>query len=104
MDLFSVSKDGSILKFTKKKNKKYSREIFADSFPKNRLGHSMALFFLDISYDGKFLITAGKDKSIKIWEITKKTLYHTLTGHTQQINSLKFQLNSYEFFSGSSDG
>jgi len=59
---------------------------------------------LDISYDGRYLITGGKDFYIKIWDIKKNKAYFTLKHHKKQINTLKFKTGSYEFYSGSEDG
>lgn len=101
-DLYSVGKDGAILRFEKQQN--YKRTVFCDSFPKNQQGHRKKLFALDVSFDGKYLVSGGQDKEIKIWCTKTKQLLKVLKGHTQAIHSLCFKNHSYEFYSASKDG
>lgn len=59
---------------------------------------------MDISFDGKYLVSAGQDRDIKIWNVKSKKLLKSLKGHSKSIHSLCFKQNSYEFFSASQDG
>ena len=97
-----MGKDGAILVFKKSEN--FKRSVFAYPHPKNPSGHKESLYCLDISYDGKYMITGGKDRVIKIWDLLKKREYFTLKGHSKPVHCLKFKRNSYEFYSGSADG
>ncbi len=58
---------------------------------------------MDINYDGTLLLTAGKDKFIKLWDLRSDKLIYTFKGHRNYINGIKFKLNSNEFCSVSAD-
>jgi len=66
-DLISVAKDGSIVLFDHDSG--FKRRLLNPGYPKNADGHSDELLCLDVSYDGKYLITAGKDRVIKVWNL-----------------------------------
>ncbi len=101
LDLFSVGKDGSILIFEAEFG--YKRDVFSNA-KNSENAHKKQILCLDISQDGRFMITSGKDRLIKIWDLQNKSFITDLKGHRKQVNSLRFKLNSYEFYSGSSDG
>ncbi len=45
---------------------------------------------LAISIDGKYLISASADKTVKVWDITDNfTLIHTFTGHTSYVLAVR---------------
>lgn len=67
-------------------------------------GHSGALYNLAVSPDGKFLLTAGSDKTTKLWEVSTGRLIHTFYGHTGTINNVDFAPDGKTFLSASSDG
>ncbi len=47
-----------------------------------------------LNYDGKMLVTAGKDRLIKLWDVHSERLIDTLKGHKDTIQAIKFGLNS----------
>ena len=100
-DLYSVAKDGAILVFRKELN--YKRILFCDNSNKNPDGHSDELLALDISHDSRYLITAGKDRIVKLWDVKTMSLLHNFTGHRATVNCVRFRMLSHEFLSGSSD-
>jgi WD40 repeat protein len=66
-DLVSVAKDGSIVLFDHDSG--FKRRLLSPGYPKSADGHSDEILCLDISWDGKYLITAGKDRVIKVWNL-----------------------------------
>ena len=48
--------------------------LYADNLDKNSIifnGHKDYLRAIDISHDGKYLISAGNDKTCKLWHLRK---------------------------------
>ena len=100
-DLFTIGKDGAILKFIKQNG--FARAVFCDEISKDERGHSDELLCIDISHDGRYMITAGKDRVIKLWDLIENKHLHDFKGHRSAINCLKFRFLSHDFISGSSD-
>lgn len=100
-DLFTIGKDGAILRFIKKDG--FKRTLFCDEATKDERGHTNELLCVDISHDGKYMITAGKDRVIKLWDINESKHLHDFRGHRTAVNCLKFKFLSHDFISGSSD-
>lgn len=67
LDLISVSKDGSVIIFVS--SLEYKRFVINHGFPKSMEGHAGEILACDISFDGKYLVTGGKDHDIKIWNL-----------------------------------
>lgn len=91
--LVSAAKDGSILYCSLVLNKvDYSdlsapkRHILSYGQPKDPNGHKSEILTIDISFDGKFLISAGRDNIIKIWNLINYSFYGNLEGHKGNIN------------------
>lgn len=57
-DLISVGKDGAILLFDFASG--FKRRLLNPGHPKSQFGHSSELLCLDISFDGRFLVTGEK--------------------------------------------
>lgn len=51
-------------------------------------GHSSFVTILKITPDDQFLVSASKDKSIKIWNILSQNLFFSFEGHTSTISSI----------------
>lgn len=66
-DLVTVGKDGAILLFDFASG--FKRRLLDAGAPKSKNGHKSELFAVDVSFDGKYLATAGKDRMIKIWDL-----------------------------------
>lgn len=55
------------------------------------------------SPDGKYLAAGAEDKTVKVWDIEKKTTKHTFVGHDLDIYSLDFSSDGRLIVSGSGD-
>ena len=49
--------------------------------------HAFSISSVAISQDGKFFVTASRDKTIKVWNLEEKREEFTLNGHTSYIFS-----------------
>lgn len=58
---------------------------------------------MSLNFDGKYLVTAGKDRMIKLWNPLEVTLLHTFKGHKDTIQGIKFGINTNQFCSISND-
>jgi WD40 repeat protein len=54
------------------------------------IGHTGKINSADFSPDGKYIVTASDDKSVKIWEVKTGKLFRTLEGHTENVRSAVF--------------
>ncbi|RYP07648.1 hypothetical protein DL764_002385 [Monosporascus ibericus] len=55
------------------------------------------------SPDGKYLVTGGEDKLIRVWDITSRTIRNTFSDHGQDIYSVHFPGYGRAIASGSGD-
>lgn len=58
---------------------------------------------MSVNYDGKYMVTSGKDRQIKLWDLKNQELIETFKGHKDTIQGLKFGINSNVFCSASCD-
>ncbi|KAF8518385.1 WD40-repeat-containing domain protein [Hysterangium stoloniferum] len=56
------------------------------------------------SPDGKYLVTCGEDKKIRIWDIAKECIRSILDGHQREIYTLDVSKDGRLLVSGSGDG
>lgn len=67
------------------------------------VAHDASLKSVRFSKNGKYLLSASADKSLKLWEVSGK-LVHTFTGHTDVVNDANFSPDSQRIVSSGSDG
>ena len=58
---------------------------------------------MSLNFDGKYLVTGGKDRMIKLWDTHNNTLIETFKGHRGTIQGLKFNMGSNVFCSVACD-
>ncbi|XP_065909895.1 U3 small nucleolar RNA-interacting protein 2-like [Dysidea avara] len=105
--IYSGSKDCSIIKWNVTSGKKEGvisgyfkyteKPAESTSFP---TGQVLALA---VSTDGKYLVSGGEDKMVRVWEADTLTHVKNFKGHRNAVTGLTFQQGSYELFSCSSD-
>jgi WD40 repeat protein len=80
------------------------KDILADnSFYMNLLGHEQEVNTIDVSPNGRLIVTGSDDKTIQLWNQYGQQL-HILQLHNDKVNSVKFAPNGRYIVSGSSDG
>ncbi|CAJ0960942.1 unnamed protein product, partial [Mesorhabditis belari] len=57
-----------------------------------------------VEFDGERVVSGGHDFTIKVWNVHAKEYLHTLTGHTEPLDSLLFEPERDLVVSGSNDG
>lgn len=68
----------------------------------NKNGHIANVLAVAISQDGKFIASAGKDNTIKVWNSDSGELLHTLRNHRDWVSSIAISSNNL-LVSGSYD-
>ena len=76
----------------------YDQHNFIFSYSHGSIVNSLAF-----SPDNKLIASGSSDKSIKVFNIFKKSLEHEFTGHTNAVQSFMFNRSSHLIGSGSSD-
>jgi WD40 repeat protein len=67
------------------------------------LGHKGAVTAVAYSPDGKFLLSGGNDRTLKLWEVASGKEVRTFTGHRGAVTSVAFSPDGHLAISGSSD-
>ena len=67
------------------------------------VGHFDEILALAASDDGKYLVSAGRDRVLHIWNAITNELIDSFRGHRDVVTSLCFQKKSRTLFSGSYD-
>jgi len=66
-DLVTVGKDGAVILFDFASG--FKRRLLDAGAPRSSKGHRNELLAVDISFDGRYLVTAGRDRVIKVWDL-----------------------------------
>ena len=74
-----------------------------DAPPTRLLGHTAALNSVAYTGDQRFVVTAGADQFIKLWDAKTGKEIRSLTGHTAQVLCLAVQPGDSTFVSGGAD-
>ncbi|MFM9943596.1 MAG: caspase family protein [Bacteroidia bacterium] len=68
-----------------------------------QLGHSDRLKCVDFSSDGKYIMTAGNDQMIKLWQVNNGMLVRTFRGHKGMVYDAKLSADGKYIYSCSWD-
>jgi U3 small nucleolar RNA-associated protein 13 len=66
-------------------------------------GHTAAVLCLDISPCDLFLISCGKDRTVRIWELDSQQCVAVATGHTEAVGAAAFSRKAAHYRQTSSD-
>ncbi len=67
-------------------------------------GHAATVNALAISPDGQFAVSAGDDKTVKVWDLAHNREHFTFTGHQWPVKAVAFSPDGTLVASGSEDG
>lgn len=68
-----------------------------------QIGHSKEITAAAFSSDGRLILTASKDNSVKLWDRNSGILLRTLHGHLDSVTVVAFSPDSSRIASGSDD-
>jgi hypothetical protein len=66
-------------------------------------GHSEEIKGVAFSADGQHVASAGKDKTVRVWDVVTGKEVKTLQGHTKEVWAVAFHPNNRQVFSASWD-
>lgn len=79
----------------------YSISFASEPAPPRQLaGHVGRVHALTFSPNGKYLASAGKDETVRVWDAATGKLLHTLSEHQGEVFSVAFRPDSYLLASG----
>ena len=67
---------------------------------KTLYGHEYAINCLEVTHDGKFLVSASMDKTIKVWNLRTYSCIKTIEGHVGPVVSMKITPDMKYIISG----
>ena len=68
------------------------------------VGHSGRVFCLDVTADGRFAVTGGRDKTVRLWNVWHGTEIDSWTGHADSVQSVAFSPDGSFVLSGDGKG
>ena len=77
--------------------------VTADDKPMELKGHTEASFDVAYSSDGRFLVTTGLDKTVRVWDPQTGKELRTLTTHTLPVLAVAFEPDGKHFITAASE-
>jgi WD40 repeat protein len=66
-------------------------------------GHRDKVFSVAISADGKWIVSGGRDETVRVWDAVTGKQVHLLLGHTKAVLSVALLADGRRVISGSLD-
>jgi hypothetical protein len=66
-------------------------------------GHTAPVLCVAISRDGKFALSGGVDRTVRLWELASGRALHCFRGHTDEVAAVAFSPNGQRAVSGGGD-
>ena len=66
--------------------------------------HKDRITALALSSNSKYVVSASKDKTIKVWDVDTRELLRTLLGHKDRVNNISLTPDDSRILSASDDG
>jgi ribosomal RNA-processing protein 9 len=100
--VITASKDCCLIRWDLESEKKL---IFKGQKHQDRQlsGHFDEPLCMAISPTGKYMITGGKDRIVRVWDIHNQTQIQTFMGHRDMITGIKFDRENDQFYTVSAD-
>ncbi len=100
-ELFTASKDCCIIKWDLEAQKKLIFE--GKKFDRSTTGHHDEVLCLAISPNGKYMVSGGKDRMVRVWDIHNQKQIQSFVGHRDSITCVKFDRENDQFYTASND-
>lgn len=69
----------------------------------NTTMHTNFIYAFLVTRDGKYVVSCGADKKIKLWDWIKQKLVYIFLGHEARVESIAFNYNEKLLFSAGLD-
>jgi len=66
-------------------------------------GHDSPVYSVAVTADGKYVISGGEDKTVRVWELATGKEVQRFTGHTDWVRSVAVTADGRYVISGSGD-
>jgi len=68
------------------------------------VGHTGMVYGLAVTSDGKFLVTGGEDKTVRVWDVASGKQLRSFQGHTDSVTAVAVRGDGRQVASASGDG